>query len=78
MTWKQVECPFEEDRAILHYLHTAPVFSEDGKNFLCFVELRSSFYFLSVLNILVSHGWMERKVQLQYSLKKSEVTFIKL
>ncbi|CAG01198.1 unnamed protein product [Tetraodon nigroviridis] len=30
MTWKQVECPFEEDRAILHYLHTAPVFSEDG------------------------------------------------
>lgn len=32
MTWKQVECPFEEDRAILHYLHTAPVFSEDGEN----------------------------------------------
>uniref|UniRef100_A0A4W3HYQ4 RasGEF domain family member 1C n=1 Tax=Callorhinchus milii TaxID=7868 RepID=A0A4W3HYQ4_CALMI len=30
MTWKQVECPFEEDRNILHYLHTAPVFSEDG------------------------------------------------
>uniref|UniRef100_A0A673AWP8 RasGEF domain family member 1C n=1 Tax=Sphaeramia orbicularis TaxID=375764 RepID=A0A673AWP8_9TELE len=30
MTWKQVECPFEEDRAILHYLHTAPIFSEDG------------------------------------------------
>lgn len=32
MTWKQVECPFEEDRAILHYLHTAPIFSEDGEN----------------------------------------------
>ncbi|XP_037833295.1 ras-GEF domain-containing family member 1C isoform X4 [Kryptolebias marmoratus] len=30
MTWKQVECPFEEDQAILHYLHTAPIFSEDG------------------------------------------------
>ncbi|XP_041800260.1 ras-GEF domain-containing family member 1C-like isoform X1 [Chelmon rostratus] len=30
MTWKQVECPFEEDRAILHYLHNAPIFSEDG------------------------------------------------
>uniref|UniRef100_A0A671VL04 RasGEF domain family member 1C n=1 Tax=Sparus aurata TaxID=8175 RepID=A0A671VL04_SPAAU len=30
MTWKQVECPFEVDRAILHYLHTAPIFSEDG------------------------------------------------
>ncbi|XP_077588324.1 ras-GEF domain-containing family member 1C-like [Stigmatopora nigra] len=28
--WKQVECPFEEDQAILHYLHTAPIFSEDG------------------------------------------------
>lgn len=36
MTWKQVECPFEEDRAILHYLHTAPVFSEDGENFFVF------------------------------------------
>uniref|UniRef100_A0A3B3BHH0 RasGEF domain family member 1C n=1 Tax=Oryzias melastigma TaxID=30732 RepID=A0A3B3BHH0_ORYME len=30
MTWKQVECPFEEDQALLHYLHTAPIFSEDG------------------------------------------------
>uniref|UniRef100_A0A7N9AR21 RasGEF domain family member 1C n=1 Tax=Mastacembelus armatus TaxID=205130 RepID=A0A7N9AR21_9TELE len=30
MTWKQMECPFEEDRAILHYLHTVPIFSEDG------------------------------------------------
>lgn len=36
MTWKQVECPFEEDSAILHYLHTAPVFSEDGENFFVF------------------------------------------
>lgn len=40
MTWKQVECPFEEDRAILHYLHTAPVFSEDGENLFAFVCLR--------------------------------------
>ncbi|XP_048883630.1 ras-GEF domain-containing family member 1C-like isoform X1 [Brienomyrus brachyistius] len=30
MTWKQVECPFEQDRHILHYLHTAPIFNEDG------------------------------------------------
>ncbi|KAK1161047.1 ras-GEF domain-containing family member 1C-like isoform X1 [Acipenser oxyrinchus oxyrinchus] len=30
MTWKQVECPFEQDRSILHYLHTAPIFTEDG------------------------------------------------
>ncbi|XP_061644619.1 ras-GEF domain-containing family member 1C-like [Phyllopteryx taeniolatus] len=30
MIWKQVECPFEEDQAILHYLHTSPIFSEDG------------------------------------------------
>lgn len=36
MTWKQVECPFEEDRGILHYLHTAPVFSEDGENLFVF------------------------------------------
>ncbi|CDQ95644.1 unnamed protein product, partial [Oncorhynchus mykiss] len=25
-----IECPFETDRSILHYLHTAPIFSEDG------------------------------------------------
>ncbi|XP_035235033.1 ras-GEF domain-containing family member 1B-A isoform X2 [Anguilla anguilla] len=30
MTWKKVECPFERDRKILHYLLTAPVFSEDA------------------------------------------------
>ncbi|XP_067103738.1 LOW QUALITY PROTEIN: ras-GEF domain-containing family member 1C-like [Osmerus mordax] len=30
MTWKQAECPFEQDRVILHYLHTAPIFTEDG------------------------------------------------
>lgn len=30
MAWKQVECPFEEERSILHYLHTAPIFNEDG------------------------------------------------
>lgn len=38
MTWKQVECPFEEDRAILHYLHTAPIFSEDGRNSISMSE----------------------------------------
>lgn len=32
MTWKKVECPFEKDRKILQYLHTAPIFSEDGKH----------------------------------------------
>ncbi|XP_029073806.1 ras-GEF domain-containing family member 1C isoform X2 [Monodon monoceros] len=30
ITWKQVECPFEQDPSITHYLHTAPIFSEDG------------------------------------------------
>ncbi|XP_072368385.1 ras-GEF domain-containing family member 1B-like isoform X2 [Scyliorhinus torazame] len=30
MMWKQVSCPFEDDKNIIHYLHTAPVFSEDG------------------------------------------------
>ncbi|OCT58572.1 hypothetical protein XELAEV_18002007mg [Xenopus laevis] len=30
MTWKQVECPFEKDRKILHYVLTAPIFSEDA------------------------------------------------
>ncbi|TSN86066.1 Ras-GEF domain-containing family member 1B-A [Bagarius yarrelli] len=30
MTWKKVECPFEKDRKILHYLLTAPIFSEDA------------------------------------------------
>ncbi|XP_025244062.1 ras-GEF domain-containing family member 1C isoform X3 [Theropithecus gelada] len=30
ITWKQVECPFEQDPSITHYLSTAPVFSEDG------------------------------------------------
>ncbi|XP_063045422.1 ras-GEF domain-containing family member 1C-like [Engraulis encrasicolus] len=30
MAWKQMECPFEQDRSILHYLHTAPIFNEDG------------------------------------------------
>ncbi|XP_043924879.1 ras-GEF domain-containing family member 1C-like [Protopterus annectens] len=29
ITWKQVECPFEQDRNIIRYLHTAPVFTED-------------------------------------------------
>lgn len=38
MTWKQVECPFEEDRAILHYLHTAPIFSEDGRDSITLSE----------------------------------------
>lgn len=26
-----MECPFERDPSITHYLHTAPIFSEDGK-----------------------------------------------
>ncbi|KAI4569155.1 hypothetical protein MJT46_006449 [Ovis ammon polii x Ovis aries] len=30
ITWKQVECPFEQDLSITHYLHTAPIFSEDA------------------------------------------------
>ncbi|KAM8765369.1 ras-GEF domain-containing family member 1C isoform 1-T1 [Rhynchonycteris naso] len=30
ITWKQVECPFEQDPSITHYLYTAPIFSEDG------------------------------------------------
>ncbi|XP_020638313.3 ras-GEF domain-containing family member 1C isoform X3 [Pogona vitticeps] len=30
ITWKQVECPFERDDNIIHYLHTAPIFTEDG------------------------------------------------
>uniref|UniRef100_A0A2K5HZI2 Ras-GEF domain-containing protein n=1 Tax=Colobus angolensis palliatus TaxID=336983 RepID=A0A2K5HZI2_COLAP len=30
ITWKQVECPFEQDPSITHYLSTAPIFSEDG------------------------------------------------
>ncbi|XP_074068323.1 ras-GEF domain-containing family member 1C isoform X4 [Macrotis lagotis] len=30
ITWKQVECPFEQDPNIIHYLHTAPIFTEDG------------------------------------------------
>ncbi|XP_010622045.1 ras-GEF domain-containing family member 1C isoform X1 [Fukomys damarensis] len=28
--WKQVACPFEQNPSITSYLHTAPVFSEDG------------------------------------------------
>lgn len=30
ITWKQVECPFEQDPIITHYLYTTPIFSEDG------------------------------------------------
>ncbi|KAM4709155.1 ras-GEF domain-containing family member 1B [Discoglossus pictus] len=30
MTWRQVECPFEKDRKILHYVLTVPIFSEDA------------------------------------------------
>lgn len=26
-----MECPFEQDPSITHYLYTAPIFSEDGK-----------------------------------------------
>ncbi|GCB71558.1 hypothetical protein scyTo_0005987 [Scyliorhinus torazame] len=35
MMWKQVSCPFEDDKNIIHYLHTAPVFSEDGTLLIC-------------------------------------------
>ncbi|MBV94929.1 Ras-GEF domain-containing family member 1C, partial [Eschrichtius robustus] len=34
ITWKQVECPFEQDPSITHYLHTAPIFSEDEEKVL--------------------------------------------
>ncbi|XP_057688460.1 ras-GEF domain-containing family member 1B-A [Corythoichthys intestinalis] len=30
MSWKKVECPFDKDRKILHYLLTAPVYTEDA------------------------------------------------
>ncbi|XP_077457228.1 ras-GEF domain-containing family member 1B-A [Stigmatopora argus] len=30
MSWKKVECPFDKDRKILHYLLTAPIFTEDA------------------------------------------------
>uniref|UniRef100_A0A3Q2YUU2 RasGEF domain family member 1B n=1 Tax=Hippocampus comes TaxID=109280 RepID=A0A3Q2YUU2_HIPCM len=30
MSWKAVQCPFDKDRKILHYLLTAPVYSEDA------------------------------------------------
>ncbi|EHB17418.1 Ras-GEF domain-containing family member 1C [Heterocephalus glaber] len=30
VTWKQADCPFEQNPSITHYLHTAPIFSEDG------------------------------------------------
>ncbi|XP_078532751.1 ras-GEF domain-containing family member 1B [Lissotriton helveticus] len=30
MAWREVECPFERDRKMLHYLLTAPIFSEDA------------------------------------------------
>lgn len=52
MTWKQVECPFEEDRAILHYLHTAPIFSEDGENL--FLTFESSLHML--IKVFVCDG----------------------
>uniref|UniRef100_A0A673YH77 RasGEF domain family member 1C n=1 Tax=Salmo trutta TaxID=8032 RepID=A0A673YH77_SALTR len=51
MTWKQMECPFETDRSILHYLHTAPIFSEDGKThspYDCEVKTAKSSLYLYV------------------------------
>ncbi|XP_077571360.1 ras-GEF domain-containing family member 1B-A [Stigmatopora nigra] len=30
MSWKKVECPFDKDRKILHYLLTAPIYTEDA------------------------------------------------
>ncbi|XP_028816194.1 ras-GEF domain-containing family member 1C-like [Denticeps clupeoides] len=38
MIWKQVECPFKQEERILHYLHTAPIFNEDG---LCLASYES-------------------------------------
>ncbi|XP_051924951.1 ras-GEF domain-containing family member 1B-A isoform X2 [Hippocampus zosterae] len=38
MSWKAVQCPFDKDRKILHYLLTAPVYSEDA---LCLASYES-------------------------------------
>lgn len=40
ITWKQVECPFEQDPNIIHYLHTAPIFTEDGKTLYNLLSLK--------------------------------------
>lgn len=44
ITWKQVECPFEQDPNIIHYLHTAPIFTEDGKTVQSFITENISLY----------------------------------
>ncbi|MEE6460174.1 hypothetical protein FKM82_000877 [Ascaphus truei] len=45
MTWRQVECPFEKDRKILHYVLTAPIFSEDGESTVLGMSKYISVYF---------------------------------
>ncbi|OXB54884.1 hypothetical protein ASZ78_016597, partial [Callipepla squamata] len=44
ITWKQVECPFEQDANIIHYLHTAPIFTEDGKTVQSLITENVSLY----------------------------------
>lgn len=44
ITWKQVECPFEQDANIIHYLHTAPIFTEDGKSVQSLITENVSLY----------------------------------
>lgn len=44
ITWKQVECPFEQDPNIIHYLHTAPIFTEDGKTLYNHSSLKTSLF----------------------------------
>lgn len=48
ITWKQVECPFEQDDNIIHYLHTAPIFTEDGK--LILFPFQGSTLILLIIN----------------------------
>lgn len=44
ITWKQVECPFEQDANIIHYLHTAPIFTEDGKTIQSLITENTSLH----------------------------------
>ncbi|XP_037114963.1 ras-GEF domain-containing family member 1B-A isoform X1 [Syngnathus acus] len=38
MSWKAVQCPFDKERKVLHYLLTAPVYTEDA---LCLASYES-------------------------------------
>ncbi|KAB0389792.1 hypothetical protein E2I00_018400 [Balaenoptera physalus] len=55
ITWKQVECPFEQDPSITHYLHTAPIFSEDveGSNSMSKKNVWSSFRGLQTMLVVI-------------------------